>query len=130
MTGGVQSPASRVRCHFASFADLILPVDVAGQQGGRAFLVRRGGAVAYTLIVAPVYPPVVGYILYGGPLICMYRQQPVNEGTGVWEEQINSYLKRLNTKQSHLIHLKDVLLAVNVVSIYLMADWVCSSGLG
>lgn len=67
---GVQSLVygSRISCHMTRSANLILPVNVAGQQRGRAFLMWRCGAVTNTLFIAPVYPPVVGHVFYCGSL--------------------------------------------------------------
>lgn len=99
-TGSVGRDAAWVDSHAAGRP--ILPVDVARQQRGGALLVRRWRAVTHTLFKFPVHPPVVGHVLYGGPLVRTHSQQPVDKGAGVWRGQSQQlFIAAYNEDQQH-----------------------------
>lgn len=101
-TGGVGWGTAWVDSHAAGRRDPILPVDVARQQWGGALLVRRWRAVTHTLFKFPVHPPVVGHVLYGGPLVRTHSQQPVDKGAGVWRGRSQQlFIAAYNEDQQH-----------------------------
>ena len=49
-------------------------------------MVALGLTVTHTVLPAPVYPPVIGYVLHCGPALRVHHQHPADQSTSIYQE--------------------------------------------